>query len=385
MVIDEFLIHYAADRMNLAPEMEAAIKKYKKAASEIPASYLNFFRSEYIAHRIFKTDGLIHKFLNQSALQRLSQEQIEFLRLKSENPWRFSFAEITSNPDDSFFMMDDVMTGEEYLLYSPGMEATLKEYKPRLWFNLIEFNGQCWQTYGLIIPFLAFSADDIFFFATEVNPKIEDEEMLMAEVERNPIPFFMLVSASFSPMVTSRGYVSVICQSSDNIPGLPVENLRGSFEVSWNKDVYRLSLMKLQEIPHFAQAYYNENTGELLRTSMTTHGFRMLTSAFLKKGIHLQADADIVVAPAMLFAAQKILNKHIELNSYEKYFSVKQEVSEDVSRINAFLALALPLYNEGKEIDIEKLAGKAGIDPAMAADIWKQVKKKTDEMKNKTW
>jgi hypothetical protein len=384
-VIDEFLIHYAADKMNLVPEMEAAIRKYKKASSEIRASYLNYLRSEYIAHRIFKKNGLIHKILKHSALQHLTQEEMEFLRLKSENPWRFSFAEITSNPDDSFFMMEDVMTAEEYLLYSPGMEATLKEHKPWLWFNLIEFNGYCWQTFGLIIPFVSFSEDDIFFFASEVNPKIENEEMLMEVVERNPIPFFMLTSASNSPVIASRGHVTVICQSTDKIPGLPVENLEVSFDISKKENVYQLSPKKLETIPHFAQAYYNEGTGELLRTSMTTQGFRMLTDVFRKKGIHLEAEADTMVSPAMLLATEKILNRKIELNPYERYFSPNEEESEDLTGFNTFLGLALPFYNEGKEIDINKLAAKAGIDPSVAADLWKQVKKKTDEMKNKTW
>lgn len=385
-VIDEFLIHYAAEKAHLIPEMETTIKRYKNAAADIQPSYLNYLRSEYIAHRIFKKDGLIHKFLKHSALQYLPKDQMDFLRFNSGNPWRFSFAEIQSNPDDSFFMMEDVMTGEEYLLYSPGMQTTLAEHKPLLWFNLIGFNCQCWQTFGLVIPFLSFSPDDIFFFATGLNPKIEDEEMLMEEVERNPIPFFMLTGASASPVITSRGFVMVKCQSVDTIPGLAVEKLGAGFEVSKKMDVHRLNLKKLQSIPHFAEAYYNEKTGELLRTAMTLHGFIMLTEALAKKGIYSPDEPDIMVSPAMLIATEKILNRKIVLNPYEQYFSTRKEEDEenpDLSRINAFLGLALPYYNEGKEIDIDKLAAQAGIDPSMAADLWKQVKKKTDEMRNR--
>jgi hypothetical protein len=382
-IIDDFLIYYVADKFSLEPDMEAVIRKYRHTARDIPPAQLNYLRSEYIAHRIFKKDGLIHKILKHSALQRLTQEEIEFLVLKSEKPWRFSFAEITSNPDDSFFMMEDVMTGEEYLLYSPGMEATLKEHKPRLWFNLIEFNGLCWQTYGLIIPFQAFSADDIFFFATEVNPKIDDEESLMAEVERNPIPYFMLTSASSYPNLISRGHSSVFCQASDNIPDLPIEKLGKKFEVATIKNLHQFSLKGMDTIPHFAQVYYDEFTGELFRTSMTSYGFEKLTKELLKSGIDLSPEPDVFVSPVMLLAAEKVLNRKIELNRFEKYFSAKTEESEELKGINAFLALALPVYNAGKEVDTAGLAAKAGIDPAMAADVWKQVKKMTDEMKNK--
>jgi len=111
-VIDEFIIHYTADKANLVPEMEGAIRKYKNAAKELKVEYLNFLKSEYIAHRVFKADGLIHKFLNHPTLKSLPNEQQEFLRFQSEHPWRFSFAEIVSNPADSFFSMEDVMTGE---------------------------------------------------------------------------------------------------------------------------------------------------------------------------------------------------------------------------------------------------------------------------------
>lgn len=382
-VIDEFIIHYAADKARLVPEMEASIRKYKNAVRELQQAHINFLKSEYIAHRVFKKDGLIHKFLNHSAFQGLPKEQMEYLRFNSENPWRFSFAEVSSNPEDSFFKMEDVMTCEDYLLYSPGLQDTLKKHQTRLWFNLIAFNGQCWQTFGLIIPFTAFSTDDIFFFATELNPKITDEEMLMDEVEKNPFPFFMLVCGASLPIMASRGHETLHCQSTDSIPGLPTERLKGSFDVAWNNNVYRLSLKKLAEIPHFAQVYYNEDTRELLRTSMTAYGFKMLTRALLKNGIDLPAEADVSISPAMLNTTEKILNRKIQLNPYESYFSLKEEESEDMKNINAFLSLALPFYNAGIEFDINELAKKAGIDPVMAADLWKQVKKSTDELKNK--
>jgi hypothetical protein len=139
----------------------------------------------------------------------------------------------------------------------------------------------------------------------------------------------------------------------------------------------QLSFRGLETIPHFARAYYDEYTGELFRTSMTEYGFEKLTKELLKSGLNLALEPEVRVSPVMLTAAEKILNRKIELNRFEKYFSGKQEGGEDLEGINAFLALAMPLYNEGKEIDTDKLAARAGIDPAMAADVWKQVKQKT--------
>jgi hypothetical protein len=199
------------------------------------------------------------------------------------------------------------------------------------------------------------------------------------------MPFFMLISAAFSPYITSHGHLSVICQAGDIIPDLPTEKLDKKFKLATIKNLHQFTLKGLEMIPHFARAYYDEYTGELFRTSMTKFGFEKLTKELLKIGLDLSPEPDVSVSPVMLIAAEKVLNRKIVLDRFEKYFSEKTEESDDLKGINTFLALALPVYNAGKEVDIAGLAAKAGIDPAMAADFWKQVKQKTDEMRNKKY
>ncbi|MBK7390495.1 MAG: hypothetical protein IPI23_15910 [Bacteroidetes bacterium] len=162
-VIDEFLIYYAAKKEKLEPKMKRDIKKYPTASEEIDTAYMNMFMSEYIAHRIFKKKGFIKKFLNHSEVKLLRTEELDFLKFQSEHPWRYSFASIIKNPHPDFYEMKDIYTNEEYLLYSPGMTATLNDINPITWFNLIHFNGDCWQTFGNIVPLLSFDRDDIFF------------------------------------------------------------------------------------------------------------------------------------------------------------------------------------------------------------------------------
>jgi hypothetical protein len=66
----------------------------------------------------------------------------------AKHPWRFSFSVIVRNPAPVFFVMMDVFTVEEYLLYSPGIQDRIEgeEGMTCLYFNLISFNGYCWQT-----------------------------------------------------------------------------------------------------------------------------------------------------------------------------------------------------------------------------------------------
>ncbi|HVZ57838.1 MAG TPA: hypothetical protein VG870_14360 [Chitinophagaceae bacterium] len=374
-VIDDYLIYYAAAREGLEPKMEAQLKKYRKAARNIPASYINYLKSEYIAHQVFRKSGFITKYLDLPAIRSLPTAQYEFLAYQASHPWRFSFAEIINKPAEAFFTMLDLMTGDSYLLYSPGMLATENEYHPRSWFLLITFNGQCWQTFGLIIPFRGFQADDLFFFATELNPGITDEGDLMQEVDRNPFPFFLLLAFANIPQIVTRGYPSLIHQSADILTSFSTVDLAADFSLSWHKDVYRLASRTHGEFPHYAVAYFQEKKRELLRTAMTETGFAHLTGLLARAGFPMHPEADLVVSPSMLSAAEKILDKTILLNPYEKLFltNKKEENEEPLNRINHFLALALPYYNEKTEPDLRELAGESGISLEMAVELWEKV------------
>ena len=384
-VIDGFLINYAAKNERLEPEMAAHLKRFKGVVDEIPEQYINFFLSEYIAHRIFRKGGFISKYLNLPRIKSLPKQELQQLEFQSRNPWRFSFANILNNPSNAFFEMEDILSGEQYLLYSPGMQATEHAQQQRLWFNLIAFNGKCWQTFGMIVPFRSFTADDIFFFATELNPQTESEETIMNDIESNPFPFFMLVTGSGIPVVVSRDHEMVICQSTYILDALPSEKLATEFSIAWNKNVYQLKLKMKSDMPHFAIAYYDEKKNELIRTAMTNDGFESLTKALSKAGLNLSNDADIVVSPGMQITAEKILNKKIALNSYEKLFDsvVNEEQSDELKRINHFIELALPFYNEQKEMNIQELAEQAGISMESAISIWEQVRKNTDQPKKR--
>ena len=64
--------------------------------------WINMIKAQYIVHRIFKDNGLIKKYLNHQAIKDLPEEQQIFLQLQSAEPWRYSFAEITANPEKDF-------------------------------------------------------------------------------------------------------------------------------------------------------------------------------------------------------------------------------------------------------------------------------------------
>lgn len=384
-VLDDFLLYYVAIKENLGREADALEKKYKRVVRTLPESYLKSLKAEYIAHRIFRKGGYIAKYLNRPEIRNLPGDQYSFLEVQSMKPWRYSFAEIVHKPADEFFEMQDAMTGERYLLYSPGMKATEAEFHPTMWFILISFNGQCWQTYGLIIPFRDFTADDIIFFASELNSFAVNEDSVIKEVEHNPYPFFMLLSAAVSPAIVARGHQILHLQATDVVGQLPAEKLQRQFSSERKKELFQFTHVTMGEFPHYAIAYYNEQNGDLHRTAMTEAGFAELTKAFQGAGCDLSEEADVAVSLAMLSTAETILNKKITLNPYAELFRKNKGGgdSEEIEKLNHFMELAASCYNNNKDPDISKIAAEAGIDKETAWRVWEQVIGKLDPPKKK--
>jgi len=370
-VIDDFILHYAAAKDNLAREFDQRVATYKHITRQLEASWVNMLKSQYIVHRVFKADGLLRKYLNHVEIKRRPLDEQEFLTAQLAQPWRFSFSRIIENPAPDFYQMKDVFSGESFLLYSRSTTQTLENQTPALWFNLIAFNGTCWQTFGPVSSYQRFDEDDIFFFATEVNFDIEDEDMLRQDVERNPVPYMLLLTGSRFPVTFNKKDELLILSSDHDLESLDTEALKENFRVEYNSGVYRLSLKRWDAMPHFAVAYYDEEEAVLMLTSMTERGFDALTQKLNVYNLGLPTESQIRIHPTMLVTAERIFNRKLELNPYEKLFITESspEVNEEIEKMNLFLQLALPAINAGKKPDVAALAKQAGVDVALAEQL----------------
>lgn len=77
-------------------------------------------------------------------------------------------------------------------MYSPGASHTLLEMNVVTFGGLISSNGDCYQTYGPLMGFVSFQADDIFFYAGELDPSVESIEDLTELIEKNLFSFLLL-------------------------------------------------------------------------------------------------------------------------------------------------------------------------------------------------
>jgi hypothetical protein len=383
--VDEFLLHYAAAKDNLAREFDLRIAPFKHLTrTEAESAWVRILKSQYIIHQVFKEGGLLRKYLNHAEVKRRSHAEQEFLKEQLLVPWRFSFSVISGNPAPDFYQMEDVLSGDSFLLYSKSVTQTLKEQSAILWLNLIAFNGSCWQTFGPLNAYQSFDLDDIFFFATELNPGIDSEESLTLDVEKNPIPY-MLLNGAMMPSTVNKDDELLILFSEEERESIDTEKLRADFKVEYSKDVYRFSISTFDNFPHLAAAYFDEHTNRFVVTAMTEKGFGSMIKALNKNDIEIDEEPQIRIHPSMLATTEKILRKKLQLNPYERLFEAESSPVQKVEleKINNFLKSVLPELNSGKMPDIEVLATQAGIDKTFAKELLEDAIAKIESMKKR--
>ena len=370
-VVDEFLMYYVAGQERLDKQMDQLLGRFRKVTKKFQQSWINLIKAQYVCHRFFKEGGLIKKYLTHAVVKALPEERQLYLHMQAAVPWRYSYSIVTSKPALDFYEMEDVFNGETFLIYSPSITQILSEHQVILWFNLIAFNGSCWQTFGPVVHFKGLKTDDIFFFASELSPRIDSEEDLIADVEENPFPYLMLISVSNYP-ATIHGddeILQVIAEHRMEV--FDSKGLNNDFVLEYAHGTYRIKPFTWSEPPHFAAAYYDENKKKLLLTSLTDRGFQALVNKLNNHRLDLPNEPDIRVHFPMLLTIRDILGKEQYLNPYEKLFEVKSSIVEKhtLDKLNRLLSLALPFINSGRELDVDALAKEAGVDAETSRDL----------------
>jgi hypothetical protein len=383
VVIDNFLISYAASNNNLEEKMNVDFGKYRHITSILGKESTNMLKSQYLAHKIFNYDGSISRYLKHKRILELPEDIQLYLKRQSEIPWHFTFSIIISNPEDMVYEMEDVFTGEIFYLYSPGIKAIVKSRPVSLWFNLIAFNGRCWQSYGPIAGYSSFEADDIFFFATELDNSIADEMELVRYVDSNPLPFMMLISGSEYPRLFHKEdlVIHAFAEYSVNLTSQNI--LKNDFKIEHNasKGIYRFSLKYWSGYPHYSTAYYDEKKKMMILSAMTDRGFYKLVRCLREYGYDFEEEPFVRASAGMTVTAGDILGRQVIINEYAKFFEKpkSEESKKGLEKMNKVLDLTIPYINKGIYPDVSKVAEQAGMDlesvKLIIEHVWKKVKR----------
>ncbi len=364
-LISEYLMYYAAGKNNLDKQMREEFNRYKHIADQLPKSIVNLFKSQYIIHSVFREKGSIHKLLKQSGIRHFNSREKKFLDFNAAHPWKSSFCRIIDHPAPDFYEMMDEFRHESFLLYSPGITRAIAERSVSLWFILRSFNGSCWQTMGVLSGYQSFTADDIYFFATELNPAITNDEELIDDVETNPVPYMMLLIGAQIPVLMTRDFLSQMNFSEFNYESFNTDDLRKDFKIEYSEGVYRLQLNGSDEKLHFAAAYFDEKRKVLLLSAYSQADYLALVKKLNEHGCSFDEMADMAVQMTMLLITEDILKTRFLVNIYNDLFEIEPTVEEQIGtdKMNKILAELIPHINEGKLPDVDELAVKYEVNP----------------------
>ena len=373
------LMYYAAERDKLSQRFDLLTKRHKKVFGRLDPANQSLFKTQYIIHELFKNKGLIHKYLNHSRIKSLPREEYEYLRIQATNPWRFTYWFVRDSPSPDFFEAVDIFTGEEFLLYSPGTSRTLEEMNVLTFGGLISFNGDCYQTFGPLMGFRSFQADDIFFYAGELDPSVETIDNLTELIAKDLFSFLLLSVYSAIPQAQHQDHEILFVLSTIDAVGFEMGAWKDAFRVEYSGEVFKMSLKEFEGFPHYACVYYDEHGEELTLSAMTDFGYDSLVNELNSMGIEAPAEPHIRLHPSMKSAIQEITGRDPKLLAFESNFSQEsgeKGSSPELDALNAFLAELMPAINSKAKFDLEELIHKTGADPDASKAIYKDLMKR---------
>jgi hypothetical protein len=384
-VVDDFLLYYVGENEGQIKRIGQEFRQFREILRKTKEDWIRSLISQLLAFELFKKDGRACRLFNHPLVQKRSQEELEYLKFQIDYPWRFSFCSIENYLLHDFYMMKDVINDERFLLYSPGISESNIEagHELPLWFILIGFNGECYQTYGPLAYYKGIQPFDLFFFAKQIQPDILFLNEVQKVIESNPIPFSMLFFAGAEiPVTCHKKDMLVFNKSEFHVENFSLDKYNDDFLIEKKHPIYQLSLKRWHSFPHFAKCFYHAKRNLFIITSMTLRGYDSLISALNKQGNEFPLSPEILATPSMLHIAKKVLNVDVDMSPYEKHFAKTATPAEqkELDKINAFLKSLIPKLNNNEDYDISELAKKAGIEISDAERIAENMIKSISRM-----
>lgn len=382
-LIDNLLIPLAEDKERLdSLFLKRLDDEYGHLLEELEPEWIYALVQQYIAYKLFGLHRHVKKYLNEPQLARRSAREKGFLESRLFNLWHFAFARVKEDLGNDFFVMRNVLTKEEFLLYSPGVGKYESDGEHSLYFILLTFNGECYQTYGPIMPYSGLQPLDLLYFAGQLDEKINEYSEVHQKIQEDPVPFMLLMVASTFPLTFHKKDLVVFGLSEVNVASLDLKRWEDSFKIEEQDGVYELNLKRWWSHPHFAHCHYAPHDGKFIVSAATERGWEKLVQVINDLGIELDLQPDACATAAGAIGTERVLGKNGVRSPYGEMFvpEISEEEEAELERINYFLSLLMPYLNSGEEYDLRELADRAGIAYDEAHMVAEQIKERFGKM-----
>lgn len=375
-LVDGFLLSYCDERDNPMRDMLRTLDQHQELLRGMPEGWLEHTSAQYIAFRLFRDRGFARKYRAHPALRERSEAERAWFVQQLDVPWRYCFCRIIDQPHRDFFEMQNVATGENFLLYSPAMTAQVEEQgMPMFSFLLIGFNDACWQTYGPLMHFHGLFPGDLVLIGSQIQRGVRRLEDLPRLIDRDPIFFALLWHWGNAPATVHGEDFLIVHRADIRKVALDPGKIGKAFMLERKGNVLRLGLKRWRRHPHFAECFYDASQGLLIARAMTQRSWTKLTEALAEAGVEVRARDTVRGSALAMFMVEQLFGRNLQKTKYDDLFAepVDPVRQAEFDRINDFLGRYLEAVNGGQDPDIDALAHACGLDAAEARQILSQI------------
>ncbi|MCP5045644.1 MAG: hypothetical protein GY940_00620 [bacterium] len=190
------------------------LNNYREIAEAMPEEWVYTCSNQFVAGKIFGNPSKLKKFLVQRR-DSLTREAKQSIRHFLETPWFYSLFSVERTIGKHFLEVYDYSKNRSLLLFSKGVQQ-MHRNGAELFLCLLFDNGECHQTYGLVIYFRGFTVRDIKHFAKYTSHNFEKDGDLSYSIYYNPVPYMLLHRFSELPAHTLKGKPFEFCSHTIN-------------------------------------------------------------------------------------------------------------------------------------------------------------------------
>lgn len=371
--LDRVCIPLAVERYSLEAELVRRLKPAANALRDMPESWFNWIAPQYFAHTLFRKNGRAKDHLAALERRGCAEHEKVFVRERMERPWRFVFCKVDRSVGHDCHVMSDMIEGGSFLLYSPALSRTQVDIPNICAFLLLLDDLEIgYQTYGPIMYFVGLQAWDIQYLARLIDPKASTPASTAAVIDANPVPFMALARGAMYPMVVHKQDLLVHCMCTVAMSDFDPEPFAGAFTIEKKGSVTRLELTRMSGHPHFARIYHDADKHRVEIHAATMRGWNALVTHLTAAGYNIPPDAIRTVSFGYRELIHELLGKKTPKDSYEALFSPPPPTAaqnREIEKMNALFDEYTEELSRGVRPDIDALAARYGVDPAVVAEV----------------
>lgn len=373
-----------------------------------------------------RTQGFI-----RSVQSDLATAELRIAKQWRRVPWAFVAFEEIEPLEHDILLVDPIggapsgwpadLSWDRLPIYSPSL-ADGYSRGVRSGLALIAYDGAVFHTYGVILQFASFGAEDLLYFAAVAADDTTDDELafllgkpedvpsLSEIIRKDPVPFMMLFRWQEHPTLTGRRGPWRYCASIVTYQGdkdLADESLWQQV-ISEGDEVIQ-DFIATDEIVGLRLGDDTPMYEPLILVSLEDHAVyvRAMTEEAYARGV--SAIAPLVAMPRepqvgtsmlMMHAAEEILDpvdllsdlEAVVTETFDDAADVAHPIAEsdgdlledgaepppDLSGIQAVLSLLMENFNEGRDYTDEMIAEKTGTDVEQVRMLREQVMEMVD-------